>query len=61
MVKISRDKFRNKKPPVYSDGFLIILILTYCIDQSIPSSRDDDDNDVLLKNSVSLLKCVLQM
>ncbi|ASW73710.1 hypothetical protein IQ37_17785 [Chryseobacterium piperi] len=51
----------TKKPSVTQTVFNYFLILTQVIINQFRLSRDDDDNDVMLKNWVSLFKIVLQM
>jgi len=46
----------TKKPSVYSDGFNYFLILTHVSINQFRLSRDDDSNDEVLKNSVSLFE-----
>ncbi|ANF52575.1 hypothetical protein A0O34_19560 [Chryseobacterium glaciei] len=49
------ENLETKKPSI-TQTVLNIFDFNTCLYQSIPSNRDDDDNDVMLKNWVSLLK-----
>jgi len=53
-LKISGKNSGNKKTVYLLRRFLIILILTHVYINQFRLSRDDDSNDEVLKNSVSL-------